>query len=473
MEAEAAARPTGGDGVNIGHDSSGTQIVIERPQEFWARITGAGDCPAGSTGTGTGTGTGQGSGASPGEVTIPGAPDTGNCAGVCVWQWFAPPTGWTLVSSTCAPLPGCYCASQPDTPGLYVGEQRMIPCVPVGSPVPPPPVPPPSPSPGPSPGPSPETGTGTGTGTCTGAAGAASKAYAWVEVYGRLDGCGCREWIDKPNGMRGTTDRLPAFEVNDAETPVDSIVWMRRGLGDFFDFELASEAGGGKCEVLLPTWRTRCENGKLIEYFYYTKLVDGCFAEILGPYYGVQIGCCECEAAPPTGTGEGPGGNCGCRQGDTTVELPEALYASIDVVQGDCPQLDGAVVPIKFNGGDDGVCPGCNWLGWLVLPDMFGNADKCVICVRLTGCYGDVACGDRPCLERYSLSAGMSPYVPGAPPSDHCINCGIAGGYVVNPGLAISCNCSPFEYVAEIPLPGNPGNNACCPFVKLRITVTG
>lgn len=102
-------------------------------------------------------------------------------------------------------------------------------------------------------------------------------------------------WIKSPTGL--VADQWYQARLNDAVLYSNE----RRAL-----YIVGAEAGNttGTCELLLPTWRSHCENGALIEYFYYQLLRFGageCNVELLGPFYGVQTGCCDCGGSVGTG----------------------------------------------------------------------------------------------------------------------------------------------------------------------------
>lgn len=77
----------------------------------------------------------------------------------------------------------------------------------------------------------------------SGQSGGNCLAYAWTQVYSRLNSAGCREWV--VGGLSGTTTVHPAFEWNDLEVADSTIVWMTQGNGEFFNFDGGGKPAGG------------------------------------------------------------------------------------------------------------------------------------------------------------------------------------------------------------------------------------
>lgn len=278
-------------------------------------------------------------------------------------------------------------------------------------------------------------GTGTGSGTGVGTAPNDARIIhqpgsADCDIYRLVEkGEGCGAEMEIVTGVSRTV-----YNIFPKAAPGGAwvIVWRDK----FGRWVVTIFPPSADCEAYLPTWRTVCVNGALIEYFYYVKLTAGCYAEILGPYYGVQTGCCSCGGGTAA-----PSGNC------CDPDVPTTINLLVEVIAGSCASLDGQTGVLV-----DATFPvTCTWLGGISYPDPNGSGRTCTMYMRLSGSNTD--CNN--CILQ--VSTGCSPG-------------GLTTSIAASP---VSCACDPLALVFVVVVPAPPDFSCdCCQGVTLRITIT-
>lgn len=302
------------------------------------------------------------------------------------------------------------------------------------------------------------TGTGTGTGTCGVVLGAANCV-----IYRIVEGKpGC------DNSRLVPISDLSKRIYNLSEAAIAGNAWLLVHRDKFGQWIAGLAVGGdSSCEGETKdvwSYETRCINGRNQKFVSIHVFKDGCFLRTEGPFYIGDEGCCECDDEIGTGTGSSFFGIC-CEP------LPyETLCATIDVIGGSCPFLNGLVVPLhKFDGisfgGNVGV-PG-------------GPAPE--VGINFGCCNGGIV--PEPDCTKYGLGFSFRPH--------NLVGCGpgfamdsrvggacppVAGtpNWCIGPIEMMSCSCDPHEWVFEFDTTFPDGGAGCIfntTITRIRVTI--